>query len=48
MRGLPLGLAHGLKLVRDVPCGATLSMDDVGAMNASTALQIRDELVALL
>jgi predicted homoserine dehydrogenase-like protein len=47
-RGLPLGLAHGLKLLRDVPCGATLSMDDVEAMPASAALQMRDELAALL
>jgi predicted homoserine dehydrogenase-like protein len=46
--GLPLGLAHGLKLLRDVPCGATLSMDDVEAMPASAALQMRDELAALL
>ncbi|GAA2236566.1 Gfo/Idh/MocA family oxidoreductase [Herbiconiux moechotypicola] len=43
-RALPLGLAHGMKLVRDVPKDQTVSWDDVDADETLHAVRIRREL----
>lgn len=43
---LPLGLAHGMKLIRDVPKDQTVSWDDVAADESLHAVQIRRELEA--
>ncbi len=40
-RALPIGLAHGIDLVRDVAEGAVLSWDDVAAGGDSEALRLR-------
>lgn len=41
---LPLGLAHGMKLKRDVPKDGTVSWDDVDADETLLAVQIRRQL----
>jgi len=41
---LPLGLAHGVKLVRDVPQGASVTWSDVAADEALAAVRLRREL----
>jgi predicted homoserine dehydrogenase-like protein len=41
---LPLGLAHGAKLIRDVPKDSTVSWDDVELDETLLAVQIRREL----
>ena len=41
---LPLGLAHGMKLIRDVPKDQTVSWDDVAPDETLQAVQIRREL----
>lgn len=41
---LPLGLAHGMKLTRAVPKGATVSWADVEADTSLLAVQLRQEL----
>lgn len=41
---LPLGLAHGAKLIRDVPAGQTVSWNDVTVDETQFAVQIRREL----
>jgi predicted homoserine dehydrogenase-like protein len=41
---LPLGLAHGAKLIRDVPKDTTVSWDDVELDESLLAVQIRREL----
>lgn len=41
---LPLGLAHGAKLIRDVPKDRTVSWDDVDADESLLAVQVRREL----
>jgi predicted homoserine dehydrogenase-like protein len=43
---LPLGLAHGMKLIRDVPKDQTVSWDDVAVDESLHAVQIRRELEA--
>ena len=43
-RALPIGLAHKVKLKRDVAAGATLSWDDVDCDESSQAVQIRREM----
>jgi predicted homoserine dehydrogenase-like protein len=48
INGLPLGLAQGLKLKRDVAAGASLSLDDVEPLPASAALTMRSELAAFM
>jgi len=40
-RGLPIGLAHGVDLVRDVPEGSILSWDDVAVTDGGEAFQVR-------
>jgi predicted homoserine dehydrogenase-like protein len=47
MGGLPLGLAHDLKLVRDVPAGQSLTWDDVQIDTTLTAYRLRKEMEAL-
>lgn len=46
LNALPLGLAHGAKLVRDVPQDATVSWDDVELDETQFAVRIRRELEA--
>ena len=41
---LPLGLAHGAKLIRDVPKDQTVSWDDVTLDESQFAVQIRRQL----
>lgn len=41
---LPLGLAHGVKLVRDVPQGASVTWGDVAADESLAAVRLRREL----
>ncbi|MEV7087445.1 SAF domain-containing protein [Streptomyces sp. NPDC093085] len=43
-RALPMGLAHGVKLTRDVAAGAVLSSDDVAVDESLTAVRLRREL----
>ncbi|WP_159793068.1 NAD(P)H-dependent oxidoreductase [Puerhibacterium puerhi] len=45
-RALPLGLAHGAKLIRDVPKDQTVSWDDVELDETQFATRIRRELEA--
>lgn len=45
--GLPLGLAHDVKLVRPVKAGESLSWDDVVLDQTTPAFQLRRELEAL-
>ncbi|MFZ9812350.1 MAG: SAF domain-containing protein, partial [Burkholderiaceae bacterium] len=44
INGLPLGLAHGIKLRRPVPQGQSLSWDDVEIVD-SRAYRLRQEMV---
>jgi predicted homoserine dehydrogenase-like protein len=44
--GLPIGLAHKVKLVRDVPAGRPVSWDDVAIDGSSEAARIRREMEA--
>jgi predicted homoserine dehydrogenase-like protein len=44
MGGLPLGLAHELKLVRNVPAGQSLTWADVQADESLTAYQVRKDM----
>ncbi|MGO1768441.1 MAG: NAD(P)H-dependent oxidoreductase [Microbacterium sp.] len=43
-RALPLGLAHGAKLIRDVPKDRMVSWDDVDVDESLLAVQVRREL----
>jgi predicted homoserine dehydrogenase-like protein len=43
-RALPIGLAHHVKLKRDVPAGRTVSWDDVDTDASSQAVQVRREM----
>ena len=45
--GLPLGLAHGVKLVRPVAKGQSLCWDDVAMDTSSAAYRLRREMQAL-
>ncbi|MGW7291880.1 NAD(P)H-dependent oxidoreductase [Streptomyces xiamenensis] len=45
-RALPMGLAHGNTLTRDVPAGAVVSYDDVTVDETATAVRLRRELEA--
>ena len=47
LKGLPLGLAHGIRLVRDVPAGQPLSWEDVAISRDSQAVQFRREMEEL-
>lgn len=47
-RGLPLGLAHGLKVLRPVPQGQSLSWDDVALDTSTHAWRIRQQMEALV
>lgn len=46
MKGLPLGLAHGIKVTRPVKAGQSLSWDDVERV-PSKALALRDEMLTM-
>jgi len=43
-RALPIGLAHKVKLKRDIAAGATVSWDDVECDESSQAVQVRREM----
>jgi predicted homoserine dehydrogenase-like protein len=43
-RALPIGLAHKVKLLRDVAPGATVTWDDVSADESLEAVQVRREM----
>jgi predicted homoserine dehydrogenase-like protein len=43
-KALPIGLAHKVKLKRDIPEGQTLSWDDVDYDATSEAVKIRREM----
>jgi len=45
--GLPLGLAHDLKLVRAVAQGSSLTWDDVAVDTGAQAWRIRREMEAM-
>jgi predicted homoserine dehydrogenase-like protein len=45
--GLPLGLAHGVRLTRPVARGQSLCWDDVAIDTSTQAWRIRQELEAL-
>jgi predicted homoserine dehydrogenase-like protein len=47
MGGLPLGLAHDVKVVRAVKKGQSLSWADVAMDTATRAYQVRREMEAL-
>ena len=47
MRALPIGLAHGVRLVRAVPRDRVLTYDDVEALPDSEALALRRETEAM-
>ena len=47
-RGLPLGLAHGVKLVRDIAAGALVRWDDVAFDAHDDAVLLRREMEASL
>jgi predicted homoserine dehydrogenase-like protein len=47
MGGLPLGLAHGVKVVRPVKKGQSLSWADVAMDETTHAFRIRKELESL-
>jgi predicted homoserine dehydrogenase-like protein len=44
MGGLPIGLAHGVTLVRDVPAGQPIAWCDVQPPVPSEALRLRQEM----
>ena len=44
MGGLPIGLAHNMTLLKDVPAGTALSWSDVKADDSLQAIQIRREM----
>jgi predicted homoserine dehydrogenase-like protein len=43
-KALPIGLAHKVKLKRDLPLGATVSWSDVEVDETSQAVRIRKEM----
>jgi predicted homoserine dehydrogenase-like protein len=45
-RALPIGLAHGVALVRPVARGAVITRDDVGPLPDSAAARAREALDA--
>ena len=47
MGGLPLGLAHGIKVIRPVAKGQSLSWDDVSIDTTTHAYRLRKELEAI-
>ena len=42
--GLPLGLAHGAKLVRPIPAHAAVRWDDVGIDSGNAVVRFRREM----
>jgi predicted homoserine dehydrogenase-like protein len=43
---LPIGLAHGVTLTRDIPAGTTLRMEDVSLNEALHGVQLRRQMLA--
>jgi predicted homoserine dehydrogenase-like protein len=48
MKALPIGLAHGVKLVRPIPAGQAITFDDIEPAPDSPALQLRHEAQAMI
>jgi predicted homoserine dehydrogenase-like protein len=48
MKALPIGLAHGVKLVRPIPAGQAITFDDIEPPPDSPALQLRREAEAMI
>jgi predicted homoserine dehydrogenase-like protein len=48
MKALPIGLAHGVKLVRSVPAGKVVAFDDIEPPPDSPALRLRRETEAMI
>lgn len=48
MRGLPLGLAHGVKVLRPIAKGQSLNWDDVALDTSTAAWRIRQQMQALI
>ena len=46
-RALPIGLAHGIDLVRPVAAGSILTLDDIGPLPETPALRLRRETEAM-
>jgi predicted homoserine dehydrogenase-like protein len=46
LRGLPLGLAHGVRLKRAIAAGAPVTWDDVAIDASSSAVRFRREMEA--
>jgi len=44
---LPIGLAHGIDLVRPVAAGSILTLDDIGPLPETPALRLRRETEAM-
>jgi predicted homoserine dehydrogenase-like protein len=44
--GLPIGLAHGVKLTRRIPAGRRLSLGDVAIDRNEQALRLRQSMLA--
>jgi predicted homoserine dehydrogenase-like protein len=44
---LPLGLAHNVKLLRDIPQGSALKWSDVAYDRNDTAVKVRREMEAV-
>jgi predicted homoserine dehydrogenase-like protein len=45
---LPLGLAHGCRLLRDVPAGQPVKWSDVAVDSSATAVRVRREMEQLM
>jgi predicted homoserine dehydrogenase-like protein len=45
---LPLGLAHGWKLLRAIPAGSPVKWSDVAVDASSTAVRVRREMEATM
>jgi predicted homoserine dehydrogenase-like protein len=48
MKALPIGLAHGIKLVRPIPAGRAVTFDDIEPPPDSPALQLRREAESMI
>jgi predicted homoserine dehydrogenase-like protein len=48
MKALPIGLAHGVKLVRPIPAGQAITFDDIEPPPDGLALQLRREAQAMI
>jgi predicted homoserine dehydrogenase-like protein len=47
LRAVPIGLAHGVRLIRPVPHGAIITFEDVGPLPDSAAMRARQDLESM-